>query len=150
MPEIKVIEAMRIAGYVLETSMETLVAENNIPAFWEGIFKSDKGQKLQGLMGRCKAMYGVSNMRNDNDMSYMVGVALEPEAEPLAEMTLFEVPAGKYVVVEVAMEELQKGYEEGFGWITEQGHEVAHGMSFEFYPEDFDQTMRLGIYLPVK
>jgi predicted transcriptional regulator YdeE len=149
MPEIKNVLEMRFAGYTIKTTMEEVVTSNPIPAFWQDVYTSNKASSLKALQGRCKAMYGVCNMLNENDMEYMIGVALEDDTNPTEKEQLITLPAGQYVVFDTTLDELHNTYESSYKWLDENNYSIPHGLSFEFYGEDFDETKTLSLYIPI-
>lgn len=146
---IKKIEALKLAGYVLTTNMKEVSANNPIPGFWGSLFENNKMENLFKLSGNC-ITYGVSNMLNETDMEYMVGVLVADDAIVADDMTVFNLPESEYVVFETTLADLPNAYAKSFGWLQQNGYVIASPKSFELYGEDYPSTNKISLHLPVK
>ena len=148
--QVKTLEAMRIAGYSIKTTMQQVMSNNPLPAFWQEIMNDGRHAKLQALKGRCKADYAVNIMLNENDMEYVIGAALEPgETDPQG-YVLCDIPAGEYAVCEVTLEGIGKAWADIDEWMGKNGYTWNYSPSFEFYDEKFVAKNILEVYIPIR
>ncbi|MCL2169965.1 MAG: effector binding domain-containing protein [Defluviitaleaceae bacterium] len=150
MPKVVKIEPMKLAGILLETTMEEVSQTNPIPALWSEIFADGRYDDLSKLKGRCKADYGVCIMHDDNRMDYIVAAALEEGASVPEKFHQCEIPGGEYLVVETSLEALREAWVKINNWLDTNGYEIAHNTSFEFYDERMKgENKTFDIYAPI-
>ena len=142
------IEAMRIAGFMIQTTMDEVVKNNPIPAFWAELGEERFG-RLMSLGSDCPGSYGVCNMQTEQDMNYTIGMALPVAADAPTDLHIEDIPAGEYCVIDAALTEIHAGYGWVNEWMTKNNKTWAHGLSFEFYPQDFTATQKLQLYIPI-
>ena len=143
------IEAMRFAGYLLQTKMDEVMKDNPLPRFWGALSADGRFEKLMQLESDCPASYGATLMHNEQDMDYTVSRALPAGADAPEGLHVVDMPAGEYIEVKTTLENLHAAF--GFinNWMEENGYTWAHGGSFEMYPEDYMQTKILNLYAPI-
>ncbi|MCL2620503.1 MAG: GyrI-like domain-containing protein [Defluviitaleaceae bacterium] len=150
-PKVVKVEAMRLAGALLKTSLTEMSLSNPIPVFWSLVFTDGRHAKLKKLKGRCKADYGVCIMGEDDEtMNYMIAVTPKKNATIPMEFHTCEIPVGEYLVVETTITTLGEAWMKINQWLDENGYTIAHGTSFEFYDERMrGEDMTFDIYAPI-
>ena len=144
------LEPMRMAGYLLQTTMTAVTTGNNpIPAFWGEVMQDGRFGKLMELGSDCPCSYGACVMHTEEDMDYTISIALSKGAQAPEGYHIVNIPAGEYMVVETTLENLHAAYGYANGWLAESGYTWAHGTSFEMYGADHAQTQLLHLHIPI-
>ncbi|MCL2574991.1 MAG: GyrI-like domain-containing protein [Defluviitaleaceae bacterium] len=156
-PRIAKLDKIECAGYLLKTSMTEVGANNPIPAFWGEIMADGRYQALRNIPrtpeAGCFGDYGVCIMLNDDDMDYVIAMALEDGVDVPSDWHRCTIPAGDYAVFETTLPNLGNTWGYSIEWMEKNGYTIAHYVSFEYYDERMsnpDPTQQtIDIYIPI-
>ncbi|MCL2854181.1 MAG: GyrI-like domain-containing protein [Defluviitaleaceae bacterium] len=149
-PRVVKVEPMRMVGVVLKTSMEEVAQNNPIPTLWSQIFTDGRRDILNKLKGNNRAEYGVCIVHDDDSMEYVIAVELEKFRFAPKDFYKCEIPGGEYLAVETTTTTLGEAWMKITKWLDENGYEIAHGTSFEYYDQRMnEEEMKFDIYAPI-
>lgn len=136
-------EAFNIAGYVVETSLETCVAD--ISRLWKQ-FQREKGRLFETVR-EGTGFYGLMWYTTEHRYCYLLGVAASQPVPEVDELCCKAIPAARFARVEVPEEaSVLEAWREFFD-VTLPEHQLApdykHGMFFEYYPEEYSAACQL-------
>jgi AraC family transcriptional regulator len=141
-------EAFYIAGYVVETSLETCV--DDISKVWKQ-FQREKGN-LFSTIREGEGYYGLMWYTTDHRYCYLLGVASHQPVAEENELCCRAIPAGRFARVEVPEDDsVLEAWREFFDVTLPENHlapDYEHGMFFEYYPEEYSAACQL--WSPIK
>ena len=92
-------------------------------------------------------------MLNDDDMDYVIGMALEDGVEVPSDWHRCTIPAGDYAVFETTLADAGNTWAGSIEWMEERGYTIAHNVSFEYYDERMGnpepEQQIFDIYIPI-
>jgi len=144
------LEAMKMVGYSIKTTMLEVVTDNPVPAFWEQILKDGRFDKLLALNGGSPRSYGVCAMQNQENIDYIAAVALPDGVDAPIGYSVVDIPAGEYLAFETDIANIHAAYGYANEWTPKNGYTWAHGISLEMYDEGHRETQLFHLYIPIK
>jgi predicted transcriptional regulator YdeE len=138
-------EPMQVFGYSWHGN-----DNKEIPLLW-----GDFGRRLGPFlpMSPGGASYGVAtDMDQDGNFSYLVGIALGPGMEAGDGFEIWDVPGGRWAVFPVPLTQIHEAIGMIYGqWVPQSGTALRAGLLIERYPADFcpDGNNVLDILIPV-
>ncbi|MDR2166615.1 MAG: effector binding domain-containing protein [Clostridiales bacterium] len=148
--------SIKTAGYVFKTGMTEVGSENNpIGDFWQSVFDGERVGNLRNIQKRC-GDYGICVMTGENDMDYIIAVEIADETQvdegipAFAGMTVCEIPAGEYLVIETPLDKVVEAWAQSFQCLEGSGYEMSGEISYEYYDARMGQDPQLiDIVIPV-
>ncbi len=149
-------DAFRIMGYKLETTMENGEAQQKIPRFWDEIAQRGGIEQLLPHMNQAPfGLLGVSHGNWDVSHDFEYYIAVASTDEPAANTAALEIPAATWAVFEsvgAMPDAIQQVEGQIFNvWLPTSGYRRGDAPDIEVYGEG-DQTSpdyRCEVWMPV-